>query len=83
MPRAFWKYLDCMGSVPRYILTRCLWLCALSELGALLLGLAAGPCSPATYSVLLCADALRDGGLILFGTGLIGSALAEDVFGGK
>lgn len=83
MSRAFWKYLGRMGPSSRYVLTRCLWLCALSELGALLLGLAAGQCSPDTYAVLLCAGALRDGGLILFGAGLIGSALAAEVLDGK
>lgn len=83
MTLAFWRRLGRMGQIPWYILTRCLCLSAVSLLGALALALAAGPCSTATYPVHLWAGALRDGGLTLFGTGLIGSVLMEDALGNR
>lgn len=83
MTRAFWKRLGRMGQIPWYILTRCLCLSAVSLLGALVLALAAGPCTTATYSVHTWAGALRDGGLMLFGTGLVGSVLMEDILGSR
>ncbi len=83
MTRAFWKRLGHMGEIPWYILTRCLCLSAVSLLGALVLALATGPCSTATYPVHIWAGALRDGGLLLFGTGLVGSVLMEDVLGSR
>lgn len=83
MKLPFLTRISRMGELPRYILTRCLVLAGLMLVGALTLVLSAGPYSPSTYHVYTLAAALRSGALVLFGAGLIGSALMEDALASR